>query len=132
LSRIAVMQPIVTDGVAPLSVCLLVSHDREPCKNKWTSCDVIWIVDSDGPRNHVLHGVHIGTTWWIRFNRPYTVAMRPFCQVTLITCLYMSTQHNCCVKMYVLCVQLQNGMLRIAGVCIIYEIIHQCTLQFDL
>ena len=30
-----------------------------------------------GPRNHVLEGGHIGATWRIRLNDPYTAAMRP-------------------------------------------------------
>jgi len=30
-------------------------------------------------------GVHIGVTWWMRLNRPFAPAMRPFCQITLTT-----------------------------------------------
>jgi len=29
-----------------------------------------------GSGNHVLDGVHIGTTWWIRLNHPSAAAMR--------------------------------------------------------
>ena len=25
-----------------------------------------------------VYGVHVGTTWWIRLNRPYVVVMRPY------------------------------------------------------
>jgi len=31
-------------------------------------------------------GVHIGSTWRIRLNRPCAAAMRPFCQITLTAC----------------------------------------------
>jgi len=37
-----------------------------------------------GPRNHVLDGVHIGTTWRIRLNRPCADAA--LCQIPLTTC----------------------------------------------
>jgi len=36
------------------SVCLSVYHTSEPCKNGWTDRDADWVVDSGGPRNHVL------------------------------------------------------------------------------
>ena len=39
------------------------------------------------PRKHVLGGVHTSATWWILLNRPCAAAMRPFCQITLTTCL---------------------------------------------
>jgi len=32
--------------VVSLSVC----HDCEPCKNSWTDWDVVWVVDSRGPK----------------------------------------------------------------------------------
>jgi len=40
-----------------------------------------------GPRKHVLGGVHSGATWRIQLNSPCAAAMRPFCQITLTTCL---------------------------------------------
>ena len=46
------MQPIVTDRVAwsvGLSICLLVCHTSEPCRNGWTDWDV-WVMDSGGPK----------------------------------------------------------------------------------
>jgi len=43
------MRPIVTDGVA-WSVC----HDCELGKNSWTNRATIWVLDSGGPKNHVL------------------------------------------------------------------------------
>jgi len=39
-----------------------------------------------GQRKHVLDGVHIGTTWRIRLNRPCAAVMQSFCQITLTTC----------------------------------------------
>jgi len=45
------MWPIVTDRVewsVCRSVCLSVCHSREPCKNRWTDQDVVWVVDSGG------------------------------------------------------------------------------------
>jgi len=47
------MRPIVTDGVA-WSAGWSVCHSREPCKNRWTDRDAVWVVDSGGPRNNVL------------------------------------------------------------------------------
>ena len=86
------MPPIVTDGVAwsvGLSVCLSVCHDREPCKNRRTDRDTVWVENSGGPKvAHVSCGVHIGATWRIRLNRPCAVAMRPFCQMTFTACLF--------------------------------------------
>jgi len=38
-----------------------------------------------GLRNRVLDGVHIGATWRIRLNRPCAAAMRPFCQIIILT-----------------------------------------------
>ena len=49
--------------------CWLVCHDRDPCKNSWPNRNAI------------------GATWRIRLNCPCPVAMQPFCQITLITCL---------------------------------------------
>jgi len=37
---------------------------------------------------HGYMEMHIGTTWRIRLNRPCSVAMLPFCQITLTTCYY--------------------------------------------
>jgi len=37
-----------------------------------------------GPRQHVLHGVHIGATWQTSFNCPRAAVMR----ATLTTCSY--------------------------------------------
>jgi len=31
-----------------------------------------------GPGNHVLDGVHIGATWWIRLNHLCVAAMRSY------------------------------------------------------
>jgi len=44
------MQPTATDGVA-WSVCQLVCHDHEPCKNGWTNRHVVWVVDLGGPKD---------------------------------------------------------------------------------
>jgi len=44
--------------------------------------DAVWGADlchsCVGPRNHVIDGVHIGTTWRIRLNDPCAAAMRPY------------------------------------------------------
>jgi len=69
------------------SVCQSVCHDHEPCEICWTDRDAVWAVDSDGSKKHVLDGVHIVATWWIQLNCPRAAAMRPFCQITLTTCL---------------------------------------------
>jgi len=53
---------------------------RELCKNSWTDQDVVWDMACVGLRKHVLDGVHIGTTYWIRLSRPCAhcaVAMQP-------------------------------------------------------
>ena len=42
------MQPIVTDVL-----CMYLEHYWTLQKG-WTDGDAIWVVDSDGPRNHVL------------------------------------------------------------------------------
>ena len=58
LGRITALakQPVAADGVA-WSVCLFVSHDREPCKNSWTDRGSVWDVNTwVDPRNRVLHG----------------------------------------------------------------------------
>jgi len=47
------------------------------CKNGWTDRDAVWDVDSGGSKEHVLDGVHIGATWWIRL----TVRMRRRCGI---------------------------------------------------
>jgi len=68
------MRPIVTDGwssvVCPsvgLSVGLSVCHDREPSKSGLTDRDAVWVVDSCGPKKHVVDRVQIrpceGTIW---------------------------------------------------------------------
>jgi len=47
------MRHIVTDGVALcvcLSVCRSVCGYREPSKNGWTDRDIVWGVDSGGPK----------------------------------------------------------------------------------
>ena len=47
------MRPIVTDGVACLSVgrSVCLCHDREPCKKGWTDFeDAVWVVDSGGAK----------------------------------------------------------------------------------
>ena len=49
------MQPTVTHRVA-WSVCLLVCHSSEPCKNGWTDRDAVGFRTRVDPRNHVLHG----------------------------------------------------------------------------
>jgi len=46
-----------------------------------------------GPRKHIFDGMDIGATWQIQLNRQYAAAMRPFCQITLIT-LTESTSKN--------------------------------------
>jgi len=43
-----------------------------------------------GAKKHVLDGVHSGATWRIRLNRPCVVAMRPFRQITMMTCCLLS------------------------------------------
>jgi len=40
-----------------------------------------------GPRQPVLGAVHTGATWRIPLKRPCAAAMRPSCQIALITCL---------------------------------------------
>jgi len=64
-------------------------HER--CKNDWTDRDAVWTVDSGGPKEarlHELHGRHIGTTWWIRLNRPCAAAMQPYAKLLwLLVCL---------------------------------------------
>jgi len=63
------------------------SRYRELWKNGLTAFEMsfgIWT--RVGPRKHLLDGVHIGATWWIRLNRPCAAAMRAFCQITLTTC----------------------------------------------
>jgi len=54
------MRPVATDGVE-WSVCQLVCHDREPCKNEWIDRAVLlfWMWTWVGPRKHVLDGVQI-------------------------------------------------------------------------
>jgi len=42
------MQPVVTDEVA-WSLRRSVCHSREPCRNRWTDRDDVWVVDSGGP-----------------------------------------------------------------------------------
>jgi len=37
--------------------------------------------------------MHIGTTWWIRLNRPCAVAMRPFCPIILTASFAYSLHH---------------------------------------
>ena len=58
------MQPTVKDRVqhclpVGLSVSLLVCHNHEPCKNRGTDRDVIWVVAQVGSKKHVLDGVQI-------------------------------------------------------------------------
>ena len=50
----AELQPIVTDVLWSVCVCLSVGYNRESCKSGWTDWDVACIVDLGGPRNHVL------------------------------------------------------------------------------
>ena len=45
-----------------------------------------------GQRKHVLGGVHAGASWRMPLNRPCAAAMRPACQITLITC-FISLQN---------------------------------------
>jgi len=40
-----------------------------------------------GLQAQLLHGVHIGATWRILLKTPCAAAMRPFCQISLTTCL---------------------------------------------
>jgi len=42
--------------VVCLSVGLSVCHSREPCKNRWTDQDAVWVVDSGGPKEPRI--------WW--------------------------------------------------------------------
>jgi len=55
------------------SVCLSVSHDREPCKKTAEPIEGIWT--RAGWRKHALDRVHTGATWRIRLNRPCAAAM---------------------------------------------------------
>jgi len=41
-------------------VCLSVCHSSEPCKNRRTDWDVVWDVDSGGPREPLLY---VGAYW---------------------------------------------------------------------
>jgi len=71
------MQPIVTDRVA-WSVCRSVCHSHEPCKMTEPIEMSFGLRTRMGPRQHVLHEVHIGATWRIRLNRPCAASMRPY------------------------------------------------------
>jgi len=77
LGRIAVWRY----GVA-WSVCLLVCHSREPCKNSWTDQMPFGLRTRMGLRKHVLDKVHISATWQIRLCGD-DVAL---CWNTLTTC----------------------------------------------
>jgi len=56
------------------------------------------------PRKHVLHGVHIGATWWIRLNSPCSggpnevAAMRPY--VELLWLLVLSVSKTSCSRIF--------------------------------
>jgi len=52
------MRSFVTDRAA-WSVCLLFCHTSEPCENRSTDRDAIWVEDSVDPVKHVLDGVQI-------------------------------------------------------------------------
>jgi len=41
-----------------------------------------------GPGNHILDGVFIGATRWMRLNRLCAVTIQPCCQITLTSCYY--------------------------------------------
>ena len=66
-------------------------------------------MESGCSMKHVLDGVHFGATWRVRLNRPCAAAIRPFCQITLITSVslffsYSSVQYEAyvrCVFFYV-------------------------------
>ena len=74
-------------------VCLSVCHDHQPCTKGWTHQYVIRHVHSGGPKEpRIRWGVHTGTTWRIRLNRPWAAPMRHFCQITLTTCY--ACRHN--------------------------------------
>jgi len=40
----------------------IVTLCRDLCKNGWTNRDAVWVMDSDGPRKHVLDGDQIHDT----------------------------------------------------------------------
>jgi len=45
------MKICITIGKVAYLTCLCISvHDRESCKNGWTDRDVVWGVDSPGPK----------------------------------------------------------------------------------
>jgi len=63
-------------------------HDL--CKNGWTDQYAVWGVHSGWSKKD---WVHIGTTWRIRLNCPYALALRPFCQSTLTGVFLVSSSY---------------------------------------
>jgi len=54
-----------------------------------------WLWTRVDPTNHVLDRVHIDATWWIRLNRPFAVAMRPYLQLLWPLGIVVAICHYC-------------------------------------
>jgi len=53
----------------------------ELCKNGWTNRDVVWDLNSGGPKQALLSRVHTVATWRIPLNHPRVAAMRPIVEL---------------------------------------------------
>ena len=71
------MRPIAADEVAwsvCMSVCLSVSHIREPCQSRWTDWHATWNDDSRGSNKNMLQ-------WGEDRMNPFASVMRPFAKL---------------------------------------------------
>jgi len=70
-------------SVVYLSI-MIMSH----AKSGWTVPDIVWVVDSSGPKEPFFRWGHIGATWQIQLNRACAAWCSFFCQFTLTTCFF--------------------------------------------
>jgi len=64
---LAVTWSICLSVCLSLSLCLCVCVCQS-CKHGWTNWDAGWEHNRVNPKNHVLDGVHVGTTWQMQLN----------------------------------------------------------------
>ena len=60
-------------------VCLLVCHDHQSCKNRWTDWHAIWVIDSGGPKEPRVRWGSRFPMWWSNFEGKGATLCRELC-----------------------------------------------------